>query len=98
MAVFPSYSYLLQFLVLCVTLLLGSLGSLLKQIVMWSSLVGKDIELDAVGRKFEPYLTAGCVYMPVAPLWSDLGCCSQAVVVFKAAAKTSLYCTVWSVL
>ena len=26
-----------------------------------SSLVGKDIELDSVGRQFEPYLTAGCV-------------------------------------
>ena len=25
------------------------------------SLVGKDIELDPVGRQFEPYLTVGCV-------------------------------------
>ena len=26
------------------------------------TLVGKDIELDAVNRQFEPYLTAGCVW------------------------------------
>ena len=36
---------------------------------MMSSLVGKDIELDAVGRQFEPYLqvTAHCFCMLVAP-------------------------------
>ena len=35
--------------------------------------VGKDIELDAVGRQFELYPSQA-----VAPLWchSDLGCCS----------------------
>ena len=38
-----------------------------------SSLVGKDIELDAVCRQFEPYLTAGCVCMLVATLRCDLG-------------------------
>ena len=37
------------------------------------SLVGQEIELDSVGRQFEPYLTAGCVCMLVAPLWCDLG-------------------------
>ena len=42
--------------------------------------VGKDIELDAVGRQFKPYLTAGCVCMLVAPLWCDLRCCSRTVV------------------
>ena len=33
-----------------------------------STLVGKDKELDDVGRQFKPYLTAGCVCMLVAPL------------------------------
>ena len=31
-------------------------------IVGMSSLVGKDIELDAVGSQFESYLTAACVW------------------------------------
>ena len=31
------------------------------------------IELETVCRQFEPYLTAGCVCMLVAPLWCDLG-------------------------
>ena len=31
--------------------------------------------------------------LPVAPLWCDLGCQSQTVVVIKAAAKTGLYIT-----
>ena len=31
------------------------------------------IELDAVGRQFDPYLTTGCVCM-AAPLWCGLGC------------------------
>ena len=44
-------------------------------------LQGKDIELDAVGRQFEPYLTTECVCMLVATLWCDLGCCSRTVVV-----------------
>ena len=55
-----------------------------------SSLVGKDIELDAVGRQFEPYLAAGCACMLAGPVWCDLRCCFQAVVVIKAAAKTRL--------
>ena len=33
-----------------------------------SSRVGKDAELDAVGSRFEPRLTAGCVCMRVARL------------------------------
>ena len=53
--------------------------------------VGKDILLDAVGRQFEPYLTARCVCMLEAPLWCDLGCCSRTVVVIKAAANPRLY-------
>ena len=36
------------------------------------------LELDAVGRQFEPYLNAGCVCMLLAPfnlkLWCDQGC------------------------
>ena len=35
-------------------------------------LVGKDIELDAVGSQFDPYLTAGYVCMVVVSLWCDL--------------------------
>ena len=31
------------------------------------------IELDAVGRQFEPYFTTGCVCVAV-PLWCGLGC------------------------
>ena len=31
-------------------------------------MLAKDIELDAVGRQFELYLTAGCV-CTAAPLW-----------------------------
>ena len=38
-------------------------------------------ELDAVGRQFEPYTTAGCVYTLVAPLRCVLGCCFRAIVV-----------------
>ena len=61
---------------------------------MWNRgclvLVGKDIELDAVSRHVEPYLTAGCVCMLVAPLWCDLGCCYRTVVVMKAADNLSL--------
>ena len=34
---------------------------------------GSVIELDAVGRQFEPYLTTGCV-CTAAPLWCSLGC------------------------
>ena len=34
--------------------------------------LAKDVELDAVGRQFEPYLTAGCT--TAAPLWCGLGC------------------------
>ena len=30
------------------------------------------VELDAVGREFEPYLTTGCV-CAAAPLWCGLG-------------------------
>ena len=37
------------------------------------SLVGKDMKVGAVGRQFEPYLTAGSVCMLVALLWCDLG-------------------------
>ena len=33
-----------------------------------SSQVGKDIELDAVDCEFEPYLTAKCVCILVAPI------------------------------
>ena len=53
--------------------------------------VGKDIELDSVGRQFEPYLTARCVVILVASFWCDLGCCSRTVVVNKATANTRLY-------
>ena len=53
-----------------------------------SSLVGKDIELDAVDRQFEQYLTAGSVC--ILPLRCDLGCCSITVVVINAAAKSRL--------
>ena len=52
------------------------------------SLVGKDIELDAIGHQFKPYFTTGCVCMLVAPLWSDLGSCSRTVVV-KAVANSA---------
>ena len=37
------------------------------------SQVGKDTELDAVARQFEPYLNARCVCM-AAPWWCGLGC------------------------
>ena len=37
------------------------------------SQVGKDTELDAVARQFEPYLKAGCACTG-APLWCGLGC------------------------
>ena len=43
--------------------------------------VGEDIELDAVDRHFEPYHAAGCICMLEAPLWCDLGRCSQTVMV-----------------
>ena len=46
-------------------------------------LVGQDIEVDAVGRQFEPY-TAG-------PLWCDLGCCSQTVLVLKLRRRSAFY-------
>ena len=37
--------------------------------LLWmSSQVGKDIELDAVDCEFEPYLTAKCVCILVAPI------------------------------
>ena len=58
-----------------------------------SSLVGKDTQLDAVGRKFEPCLTAGSVCVLLAPLWCDLGSCSPTsptVVAVEAAAKRGL--------
>ena len=50
------------------------------------------LELDAVGRQFEPYLTAGCVCMLLAPfkLWCDQGCWTVpagTVAVIKAAAN-----------
>ena len=48
-----------------------------------SSRVDKDIELKAVCRQFEPYLTTGCVCILVVPLWCDLRCYSQAVVVIQ---------------
>ena len=51
----------------------------------WSPF-GKDIELDAVGRQFEPYLAAVCV-CTAAPLWCHLGCCSRRVVVNNAEYK-----------
>ena len=54
-------------------------------------LVGKDIELNAVGRQFWPYLTAGCVCTLEAHLWCDLGCCPRTVVVMKAAANPCFY-------
>ena len=38
-------------------------------------LIGKDLEVDAVARHFEPYLTTGCVCTAV-PLWCGLGRCS----------------------
>ena len=55
-------------------------------IIEMSSQVAKDIELDAfqssvASLNFEPYITAGCVFMLLAPLWYDLGCCSPTVVV-----------------
>ena len=64
-----------------------------------SSLVGKDIEVDAVSLQFAPYhLTT-----VVAPLWCDLGCCSWTVVVIKKWCNTlpfncinsSLYNRTW---
>ena len=48
-----------------------------------SSLFGKDIELDAIGCLFKPYLTSKCVCMLVTPFQCDLGFCSQIVVVLK---------------
>ena len=54
-------------------------------------LVGKDIELDAVGRQSDPYLTAGCVCILVLPLWRDLECCSRTVVVINAAANPCVF-------
>ena len=45
--------------------------------------MAKDIEPDAVSRKFEPYLTAGCVGTITAPLW-----CGLRVQVIKATAET----------
>ena len=58
-----------------------------------SGLAGKDMDMDAVGRQFEPNLTAGCVFMLVAPssLWCDLGCCPQTVVVIKFTVRTRLF-------
>ena len=52
----------------------GSRGS--QQGGVWigrHSQVGKDTELDAVARQFEPYLKAGCACTG-APLWCGLGC------------------------
>ena len=52
-------------------------------------LVGKDIELDAVGRQFEPYpsshgrVTAGCIGGRVSVLVARVSCRSQTVVVLK---------------
>ena len=54
----------------------GCKSSRLDTLYGMSSQVGKDIELDAVGRQFEPYLTAGCVCMLAAPL-RGLGCCPE---------------------
>ena len=51
--------------------------------------VGNDIELDAVGRQFQPYLTAGGV-CTAGPLWCGLGCCSRTVVVDNAPAYKRL--------
>ena len=38
-------------------------------------------------------LTAGCGCMLVAPLWCDLGCCSQTVVAFRAEVRRSFITT-----
>ena len=60
---------------------------------MSSLVVFEDIDLDAVSRQFESYLTiAGSVCMLVAPLWCDLVCGSRTVAIQvishgKAAAK-----------
>ena len=54
-----------------------------------SSLVGKDIELDAVGRQLASYLTIGCVCMLMAPLWCDQEC-GVSRDFHQVAAKTSL--------
>ena len=59
-----------------------------------SSLVVKDIALDAVCLQFEPYLAAGCVWMLVVSLWCDQGCCSQTVVVITAAARIPPYASI----
>ena len=58
-----------------------------------SSLVGKDIELDAGSHQFKSYLTAVYVCILEGPLWChcDLGCCSQTVVFIKAAAKPRFF-------
>ena len=65
---------------------ISSLFNLLNEI----GLSAKDKELDAVGRQFEPYLTAFCVCTLAAPLWCGLRCCSRTNVVVKAAANTCL--------
>ena len=49
------------------------------------------LELNAVGRQFEPYSYRRMRLHAGAPLWCDLGCCSRTVVVIKAAEKTSHY-------
>ena len=51
-----------------------------------SALVGKGMELYAVGLQFEPRLTAGCVCTAAAPLLCGLGCRSQTAEIEKAAA------------
>ena len=60
------------------------------RLIKMSSIVSKNIELDAVGSKFEAYLTAGCIWMRLAPLWCDLGCCSRTVAIIKAVVKPRL--------
>ena len=45
------------------------------------------MEVDAVCRKFEPCLTAGCVCTTAAPCPYGLGCCSQKLVVIGATAN-----------
>ena len=52
----------------------------------------QDIELDAVGRQFEPY-----AFTSVVSLWCDMGCCSKTVVGIKAAASLRLKSPVISV-
>ena len=51
-------------------------------------LVCKEVELDAIGRQFELYLSASCV-CTAESLWCGPGCCSRTVVVNEMGRRLS---------